>query len=174
MKFLKGLNNYRLLLILIACIFASDQLTKWIVIQNIPYGTYHNPISVIPGFLYWVHIGNKGAAWGLLEGAGTFLATIAIATIALVIVFRKSLHLQQLPMQVTFGLLIGGILGNLYDRLVIGHVTDFIDVHLPFYRWPAFNIADSAICVAVFFYFILSFRGKKTVPETNSSVKSEC
>jgi signal peptidase II len=60
-------------------------------------------------------------------------------------------------MQWVFGLVIGGILGNLWDRVTIGHVVDFIDVHLPFYRWPAFNIADSAICIGVLFFVLNSF-----------------
>lgn len=158
--FFQRIGRYNALAICIFSILGFDQLTKFLVVQNIQYGTYINPepIPVIEGFFYLVHIGNTGAAWGMFQGLGLVLAIFALITIISIFVFRKMLSLHLLSMQLTFGLLIGGILGNLYDRIAIGHVIDFIDIQLPFYRWPAFNIADSAICVGVICYLILSFR----------------
>ncbi len=154
------ITNYRLMLICASVIILLDQATKWLVVKNIPFGTYLNPVPVPPfeGFLSLVHIGNKGAAWGMFQGFGNVLAVFAVITIAGIFLFRKMLGLHLKSMQIAFGLLIGGIIGNLYDRIAVGHVIDFIDVDLQFYRWPAFNVADSAICVGVFAYIFLSFR----------------
>jgi signal peptidase II len=157
--------KYRLLLIVAVVILLSDQGTKFWVTQTIPYGTYLNPIPVIDGFLYWVHIGNTGAAWGMLQGFGLLLGIFAIITIAVIFAFRRVLLLHTVPMQIAFGLLIGGILGNLVDRVFVGHVIDFVDVHLPFYRWPAFNVADSGICVGVLGYVWMSFFVKQPPAE---------
>lgn len=160
MTLLQRVSRYHVLLLCLLTVVGLDQLTKLLVIEHIPYGTYHHPapIPLIDGFLYLVHIGNKGAAWGMFQGFGMVLAGFALITIATIFLFRRMLSLHVTSMQVVFGLLIGGILGNLYDRITIGHVVDFIDVQLPFYRWPAFNIADSAICVGVVCYIFLSFR----------------
>jgi signal peptidase II len=94
----------------------------------------------------------------MFQGFGLMLAIFAVITITCIYLLRRALSLHLRIMQFVFGLLIGGILGNLYDRVTIGHVVDFIDVHLPFYRWPAFNIADSAICIGVVSYLYLTFR----------------
>jgi signal peptidase II len=176
--FIRRASRYHVLALCLLGVLGMDQLTKLLVIENIPYGTYHHPapIPVIEGFLYWVHIGNTGAAWGMFQGFGMVLAGFALLTIATIFLFRRMLSLHLRSMQIVFGLLIGGILGNLYDRVTLGHVVDFIDVHLPFYRWPAFNIADSAICVGVICYIYLSFRMEpkkadvsQTKPEAGAS-----
>lgn len=158
--FLQRIGRYFALVAFIVGTLFLDQLTKALIVKNISFGTYNypEPIPVIDGFLYLVHIGNKGAAWGMFQGLGLVLAVFAVITIVSIFILRKMLSLHLFSMQLTFGLLIGGILGNLYDRIAVGHVIDFIDVHLPFYRWPAFNIADSAICIGVFCYIFLSFK----------------
>jgi len=157
---LKRASRYHALFLCILGVLGSDQLTKLLVTHFIPYGTYNQPeaIPVVPGFFYLVHIGNTGAAWGMFQGFGFMLAAFALITITCIFLFRRMLSLHLVAMQVIFGMLIGGILGNLYDRMTIGHVVDFIDIRLPFYRWPAFNIADSAICIGVISYIYLSFR----------------
>ncbi|MEQ9823183.1 MAG: signal peptidase II [Puniceicoccaceae bacterium] len=162
-------SRYHVLIVSMLAVFGVDQLTKLLVVEHIPYGTYHHPapIPVIEGFLYWVHIGNTGAAWGMFQGFGMVLAGFALLTIIIIFIFRRMLSLHLRSMQAVFGLLIGGILGNLYDRVTLGHVVDFIDVQLPFYRWPAFNIADSAICVGVVCYIYLSFRLDSPKPRSS-------
>jgi signal peptidase II len=91
---------------------------------------------------------NTGAAWSLFQGHNFGLALLGI--IILLIIFWK--HFQTIAIRpIIYGLLCGGILGNVIDRIRYGYVTDFIDIYLPFYRWPSFNIADSAICIAVCF-----------------------
>lgn len=160
------LHYLRLFLIAIF-VLALDQITKLIVIESIPYGSYHpsdsNVITVIDSVFYLVHIGNKGAAWGMLSEYNFifwFLAPIALLCIFL---FRKSLGLYLPIMQVIFGLFVGGILGNFIDRIAYGHVVDFLDFHFPTTlpllgdRWPAFNVADSAICIGAGLYIYASF-----------------
>lgn len=163
MSVIQRIFHYKWLWSIFVFFLVLDQFTKFWVKTHIPAGTYFfpGPIAVIPDFLYWVHIYNTGAAWGMFSGMSIPFAVLAIAVIILIFLFRDKLELKTPIMQVIGGLLISGTIGNLIDRLVYGHVLDFIDVHLPFYRWPAFNVADSAICVAVFMYIFYSFCQKK-------------
>ncbi|MEM9226366.1 MAG: signal peptidase II [Verrucomicrobiota bacterium] len=162
------LYTYRLLITLALVILVSDQVTKFLIVQWLPEGTYHQgtlnePVVVIPNFFYIVHITNDGAAWGLFEGYTTILGLLGLVAIGFIIGFRKSLHLERPLMQVCFGLLIGGILGNMIDRFVYGHVVDFLDFHFGTYRYPSFNIADSGITVGVAIYVIATlFEGRGT------------
>ena len=151
---------YRLFFAIAAVVIVADRLTKWIVQQTLPYGTYseESMIQVIPGFFYICHIGNTGAAWGMFHGKSFLLALFSMLALVLLYIFRRSLGLRSLNVQITLGLVTGGILGNLYDRLVYGHVVDFLDVHLGFYRWPAFNIADACILIGVLLFSWFSFQ----------------
>ncbi|MCC5839844.1 MAG: signal peptidase II [Opitutales bacterium] len=164
-----GRTSYRLLFILAAVVFALDQATKlWIVhLSGFPHGFYppFGGMEIIPGFFSLVYTTNAGAAWGILEGRGSILLGIAVIALGTIYFFRRELELSRTPMQLAFGLIIGGILGNSLDRLVHGHVIDFLDVHLGFYRWPTFNIADSGIVVGCAFYIYLSFRSPGPPPE---------
>lgn len=149
-------------------VFALDQITKTWVFNNLELNSYNPPdsIPVIQGFFYIVHIGNEGAAWGLLSGYSGWLAVFALFALGIIYKYRHSLELHRPIMQVAFGLLIGGILGNLIDRMVHGHVIDFLDFHFPFSipvvmptgRYPSFNIADCGIVVGTLLYVWLSFR----------------
>jgi signal peptidase II len=86
------------------------------------------------------------------------LAVLAAATLAAIYFWRHTLGLRDRPAQICFGLLCGGIVGNLTDRLVHGHVIDFIDLHFGSYVYPTFNVADSGICVGVFGYILWSLK----------------
>ncbi len=125
---------------------------------DLPLGSYwpYGGIEIVPGFFYLAHVVNEGAAWGILKGFHYGFIVLAIAALGGIYYFRHSLLLYKKPSQIAFGLLCGGILGNLCDRLRWGFVVDFLDFHLPGYRWPAFNIADSAITVGVVLYIILN------------------
>jgi signal peptidase II len=165
----KVAGGYRVFFILALLVFLLDQATKaWIFTHpELPLGSYFAPdsIPVIEGFFYIVHIGNEGAAWGILHGYGGLLACFALVALFAIYRLRHSLELDRLPMQLAFGLLVGGVLGNLVDRMLHGHVIDFLDFHLPFSipyllpggRYPAFNVADCGIVVGVFSYITLSF-----------------
>ena len=162
---------YRLFMIA-GVILVLDQITKILVQYSIPFeSSYFAPdrVTIIEDFFYLVHIGNKGAAWGMFSEYSGVLTLLSFAVLLFIFCFRKQLELHRGTVQIAFGLLIGGILGNLIDRIRVGHVIDFIDIHLPFTlpyilpfgRWPAFNIADSAIVVGMLFYLLLSLSDTK-------------
>lgn len=152
-------------------VFIADQVSKAIVVGAIPYGTYHtgaaagDPIAVIPGFFYLVHIVNRGAAWGMLDGMTFVLGLAGVAALLAMFFFRRALELHRPLVGFCLGMAAGGVAGNVVDRLFRGGVVDFLDVHLPAvsaigfpgYRWPAFNIADSGITTGVILYLIISF-----------------
>ena len=163
---------YYRLFIIAGVILVLDQITKILVQYSIPFeSSYFAPdrVTIIEDFFYLVHIGNKGAAWGMFSEYSGVLTLLSFAVLLFIFCFRKQLELHRGTMQIAFGLLIGGILGNLIDRIRVGHVIDFIDIHLPFTlpyilpfgRWPAFNIADSAIVVGMLFYLLLSLSDTK-------------
>lgn len=164
---------YRWLLGLALAIFLLDQLTKFLIVQTLPPNTYGPPhhIPLIPGFFNLVHVGNTGAAWSLFTGKSTILALLAITTLTAIFFWRHSLGLRVLTTQISFGLLCGGIVGNLVDRLVYRYVIDFLDFHFGSYTYPTFNVADSAICVGVVIYLWYSFRtpGRNQPPDTKTS-----
>ena len=163
---------YYRLSVIAGLILVLDQITKILVQYSIPFeSSYFAPdrVTIIEDFLYLVHIGNKGAAWGMFSEYSGILTLLSFAVLLFIFCFRKQLELHRGTVQIAFGLLIGGILGNLIDRIRVGHVIDFIDIHLPFTlpyilpygRWPAFNIADSAIVVGMLFYLLLSLSDTK-------------
>lgn len=162
------LRAYRLLWSIALAVFASDQLTKLWVAKKIPFDPTHlnafgepfhpQGIEVIRGFFYLVHVGNTGAAWSMFSGKSVLLALLAAATLVAIYFWRHSLGLRDRVTQICFGLLCGGIVGNLVDRLIHGHVIDFIDLHFGNYIYPTFNVADSGICVGVILYIFRSLR----------------
>ncbi len=153
--------GYRLLLTLALIVFVADQASKAWIISRLPfptYGEFGGAITVIKGFFYIVHVGNTGAAWSMFSGQSVLLAALAAATLVAIFFWRHSLGLRDRATQFSFGLLCGGIVGNLVDRLLHGHVIDFIDLHFGSYVYPTFNVADSGICVGVILYLIQSLR----------------
>lgn len=151
---------YRRLWLLGVIVFALDQLTKSWINVHLPLGTYGpgGSIEIFPGFFYLVHVGNTGAAWSMFTGAGLWLALLAVSTLVAIFFWRRPLGLRAPAAQTAFGLLCGGIVGNLVDRIVHGHVIDFLDFHFGSYTYPTFNVADSGICVGVFWYVLWSLK----------------
>jgi signal peptidase II len=151
---------YRRFWVLALVVFALDQGSKAWVFATLPFGTYGPPgaITVIDGFFYLVHVGNTGAAWSLFSGRSTLLAGLALVTLIGIYAWRASLGLRFRTVQTGFGLLCGGIVGNFVDRLLHGHVVDFIDLHFGSYVYPTFNIADAGICTGVGLYMIWTLR----------------
>lgn len=141
-------------------VLLADQWTKLAIAGRLPFGSYGPPahIEIMPGFFNLVHVGNTGAAWSMFTGQSLWLAVLALATLAAMFHWRRILGVDQPSAQPSFGLLTGGIVGNLLDRLQHGHVIDFLDFHFGAYIFPTFNVADSAICVGVFWYILWSLR----------------
>jgi signal peptidase II len=108
--------------------------------------------------MYLTVVYNDGAAWSLLAGHRFLLTALAPGTLLLGIFFRRYLGLNRAINRFSLGLIAGGICGNFLDRLRTGYVVDFIDVRLPFYRWPTFNVADSALCLGAFLFLVANQR----------------
>ncbi|MBV8176283.1 MAG: signal peptidase II [Verrucomicrobia bacterium] len=143
-------------------LFALDQLTKWLVRQNVPYGA---EIPIIPGFFSLVHASNTGAAFSLFTGNNVFFIGLAVAALAVILFLLFRGPKKRTPQQpltnatkISFGLLASGILGNLTDRVLRGAVTDFLHFYIRQYAWPSFNIADSCICIAAGLLILASFQ----------------
>src|SRR6266446_205605 len=139
-------------------VFLLDQLTKLIVLK---YLGYAQEKDIIHGFFKFVHWGNTGAAWSLFRGNNALLACVALAALVVLFLTRHHFENHSLGGQLSLGLIFGGILGNLMDRLVRDHVIDFLYFYLvrrdgQEAGFPAFNVADSAICVGVGLLFVLS------------------
>ena len=169
---LSRMRSYRLLWVLGVAIFAFDQITKLWIAARVPFNPMHAhgtgaDIELIPGYLYIIHVGNTGAAWSMFSGQSLFLALLAAGTLVAIFFWRHSLGLRDRLAQICFGLLCGGIVGNLVDRIAYGHVIDFVDVHFGrFYVYPTFNVADSGICVGVILYLWHSLRAPRSHPPT--------
>ncbi len=153
-------RDYRLFLWVAAGGFVLDQLTKlWVVhFSGMPLGAYppFGGFEIIPGFFNLVYAVNPGAAWGIGAGFGWAFVLLAVLALAAIFRFRKQLELERVPYQWAFGLMGGGIIGNALDRITRGHVVDFLDFDLQFYRWPTFNIADTAIVIGAAWLIIFS------------------
>ncbi len=136
-------------LLLAFVILALDRLTKWVIGQKI---ALHENVTVIPGFFRLTHVQNRGAAFGLFsDSASEYKVAVLVlfSLVALVVVSAllwKNSH-RLTTTGVGLALILGGALGNLWDRIVTGHVVDFLLFYLGSYQWPAFNVADTAIVV---------------------------
>ncbi len=129
-------------------ILIADQLSKYLVIRNIPL---NESIEVIPNFFYFTHIINTGAAFGLFQNTAKPLAIVSVVAIILIIVLRAMLPLNFVFYNISLGFILGGALGNLVDRYFVGEVVDFIN----FVFFPIFNIADSFIVIGFCLIIIL-------------------
>ena len=146
-------------------VVALDQLTKQIVLRLLGYAQEK---VVIAGFFKFVHWGNTGAAWSLFRGNNGLLAGVALLALLVLFLSRHHFDSRTLLSQIAFGLIFGGIVGNLIDRLWVGHVIDFIYFYLQQrggteIGFPAFNVADSAICTGVGLVFLITWRSDHKV-----------
>lgn len=145
-------------------VFVLDQGTKQIVLQVLEYA---QRVTVIDGYFDWVHVYNRGAAFSFLAGESGwqrwFFAAIALGVSAVLVVWLKRLKADETWLAIALAMVLGGALGNLYDRMVLGHVVDFILVHWQNqYYFPAFNLADSAITVGAVMLALDMFKSKKS------------
>jgi signal peptidase II len=142
-----------------------DQVTKYLVLRNIPYG---GEVPVIPGFFSLVHTTNTGAAFGLFQNNNLFFILLAVTAfvVILFLLIRDRINPKArlaVTTKISFGLLAAGIMGNLIDRVARGNVIDFLNFYIRQYAWPAFNVADSCICIAVGLLILTSFRPPRNV-----------
>jgi signal peptidase II len=154
-----------------------DQWTKALAVTHLrPLGPW-NPKVVIDGFFNLRYSENPGVAFGMLQSmpGGKFVLTaMAVAAIVLVIMYLRRTDADATRLHVALGLVGGGALGNVIDRVRHGKVTDFIVWHVKQHEWPTFNVADAALCVGVGLMMLdmVSSRPSATPPETSASSSS--
>jgi signal peptidase II len=142
-----------------------DQVTKWAVLQLLNPG---EQVEVIRGFFSLTLLFNKGAAFGLFAGIESDalrytllgLSTLVALSVLGYVLLRD--FCEDVPGQCVVGTVLGGAVGNIIDRVRLGEVIDFLDFYLGSHHWPAFNVADSAICVGV---ILLLLRKPRCTPE---------
>ena len=148
-------------------IIVLDQLTKWWVSATLDY---QEAIPVLP-FFSLVRVHNTGAAFSFLADAGGwqrwfFIAVGVVATVIIVRLLKR--HAREPRLAFSLALVLGGALGNVIDRAVLGHVVDFLHIHYQAFSWPVFNVADSAISVGAALLIWDSLFGKPASPENAS------
>jgi len=142
-------------------LYALDQVTKWWIVGHFEL---HEQRTVIPNFFDLVYYSNTGAAFSAFTGRNTFFIAISVVALVALLVFFKKGAFKDRPSRWAAGLLCAGILGNLTDRIVHGHVVDFLlfNLHVRYADpWPAFNVADSCICVATGLFIISALFERK-------------
>lgn len=142
------------ILITFLLVLLTDQLTKYLVVQNFSLG---ETMPLIENIFHFTYVRNHGAAFGIMQGQQWFFIIATILLLGGIIFFYKELPLHNLWNRLALGLAIGGAIGNLIDRVRLGYVIDFIDLRV----WPVFNIADSSVVIAVtiFSYWLLIIDG---------------
>ena len=152
----------KFILFLTLPLYALDQLTKQWILRSI---SLYDARSIVPDFFNLVNVPNTGAAFGSFKGNNTFFVVISIIALVVVTILLVRPRRSDPWRDVSLALLLAGILGNLTDRLLYGHVVDFLlfNLHIPYADpWPAFNVADSCISIAVVLFIIHSFRKQKS------------
>ena len=145
-------------------VIVADHLTKWLVSSTLDF---QQVVPVLP-FFSLVRVHNTGAAFSFLADAGGwqrwfFIAVGVIATVIIVRLLKR--HSDEPRLAFPLALVLGGALGNVIDRVVLGHVVDFLYFHYRGFAWPAFNVADSAITVGAALLIWDSLRGKSAAPK---------
>ena len=149
-------------------VLVLDQFTKWVVLNTITEGDER---IIIPGFFNLVLRANTGAAWSMFTGNNTLLALVALVALVILYFSRRQFSSHRILGQIAFGLIFGGIGGNLTDRLLRHAVVDFLHFYLDrrgtidSLDFPAFNVADSAICTGVALIFLINWRNDRA-PQT--------
>jgi signal peptidase II len=173
---LLGTPNRRIAAIALA-VFVLDQLTKLLVLRFLPVVGMEKVI--VDGFFRFVHWGNTGAAWSLFRGNNELLAIVALMALLVLFLSRHHFESRTTLGQIAFGLIFGGIAGNLLDRLLPSRqqVIDFIYFYVKQHGggeigFPAFNVADSGICVGVGLVFLITWKSeRKGRPAETSALK---
>src|SRR4029077_7408873 len=155
-------STMRFILFLTLPLYALDQLTKQWILRSI---SLYDARSVVPDFFNLVNVPNTGAAFGSFKGNNTFFVVISLIALVVVTILLVRPRRSDLWRDVSLALLLAGILGNLTDLLLYGHVIDFLlfNLHIRYADpWPAFNVADSCISIAVVLFIIHSFGNQKS------------
>jgi signal peptidase II len=144
-------RKYWVLLIVAIWILSVDQWTKSTIMEKLPL---HQSIKVVEGVFSLTHVRNTGGAFGIFGGARGGLGSVLFLVVSLVAIGCIFVMLVRLKdsdkhLSLSYSLILSGAVGNLIDRVRYGEVVDFLDFYISSFHWPAFNIADSAICVGI-------------------------
>ncbi len=143
-----------LLLTTALIVFIVDQMSKNFALSHLGPGAQADSLPILGTYLRLEYVTNSGAAFGLLQDRTLFFSIIAFVAIPILLVFYNSIPKESLIPRLCIGLLLGGTVGNLADRVRFGFVIDFISAGIGHLRWPTFNVADSAFVIGV---LILAF-----------------
>jgi len=143
-----------------AAVALFDQATKHGIRAVFPLG---GGVTVIDACFDLRHVRNTGAAWGILEGYNHWLVVVSILVLVLLARHHRTLLGESRLSRLSLALILGGIAGNLIDRVRLGFVVDFLDFYWKGAHFPAFNVADSAICVGVAMYLLTTALGEKAL-----------
>lgn len=143
-------------LVISLIVLVLDIWTKWLVAHHV---SRSESISLIPDFFQIVHVRNTGAAFGIGANSDSQLVPLllnagALAVFFVVVVYAVRTAVTDRVLQIGLHLILGGAIGNLLDRFRLGYVVDFLDVYIRDHHWPAFNVADSAICIGIALLFL--------------------
>ena len=151
---MRGRPNWPVFLGLAAAVGLLDQLTKWWVVATIVPG---ERIQVVGDFVRLIHTQNSGAVFGLFRDNALLFGIASIVVVGLIVLYHARSP-RSLLLSATLGLLLGGALGNLTDRFRLGHVVDFVDAGIGTLRFYTFNVADSAISLAILLLILIAIR----------------
>lgn len=145
------------MLVLCVCISIAviDQAAKLLIQSKVYLG---QEIAVVPGFFHISHVRNTGAAWGILQDQNILLTSLSLAVLLLLCLCRRTFLRDTFAHRIALGLMLGGIVGNLLDRVRLGYVVDFLHFFLRSSHFPSFNVADAAICIGVAIYVVSEIR----------------
>lgn len=151
-------NRYKILIIFALLWIIADQLSKWLIVRNLPL---HEGFAVIPHCANIVHVRNYGAAFGFLNNPETdwqfwFFVCVTLFALGIILYFMRKMPYSKI-LSFGFACIVGGAAGNFADRIRLRYVIDFIDIYYDKWHWPVFNVADIGICfgtllVAYIFY----------------------
>ena len=172
-------SRKKILAVTIPVVFLLDQFTKYLIVLYLPQGS---SLPILPGLFDIVHSRNKGAAFGFMSGLPDsirlpFFFILSLIALLLIVIYFIKMKDDRASVSLCLGLILGGAAGNIFDRIRLGEVVDFLSFHWydkvvslnrPGYsmafrlEWPAFNVADSAISIAVNWLLILMLFPKKS------------
>lgn len=152
----KGLRKGIILMVAGILMILADQLTKWVIVNSVPYGY---ATTVIPDFFDISHVRNSGAAWGVFQGYTWLLSVITLIACALIVyLLVVSVHSW---LSASLIMVLSGAIGNLIDRILRGRVVDFLSFHFGSYDFPSFNVADICItCGCILLVIVILFMAK--------------
>jgi signal peptidase II len=167
----RHLLDYGQLFLIAGIVILLDQLTKNLIRTNIPMGTVFRPDLYISQFIRIVHWKNSGAAFGMFQNMNTVFQVLSILVSLVILYYFPQVPRNEWYLRIAMGFLLGGAIGNLIDRFIQGHVTDFISIG----NFPVFNVADASISTGVAILFIgmwIQERQKKML-EGEPGIKAE-